>query len=160
MEVLNPHRNQDKYLDDLLAPWKYDISYLAAITGFSLPLIWMEVQNLNEGDRKKMGECFAVFKSIRKNLINADIVPIGEIPDGTSWTGFWAKSPDVDYLLIFREWNGKSENDFVLKSAPYGRYQLLLSNRNEKDCRLSLGIDGFSAMLTESASFALWEIRH
>jgi len=107
MEFLNSARNTEKYGDDPLAPKQYKSDYLFATVMMTNPLGWFEVSNLEDGYIADVAKLVAVWKKHRAGLAGGHIHPIGDAPDGTSWTGFASvnTSRDAGYLLIFREYN-------------------------------------------------------
>lgn len=138
-ELVNPTLNVEAYAaDDVLAPVNYDMDYLFAVTMFSNPLFWMEVQFLPEKQREQLAKIMPVWKQIREELAIADVVPVGNRPDGASFTGFAAYTADNKkaYLLAFREITDETNFAYVLdkeiKSA-----KLLASND-----KVSLNADG------------------
>jgi alpha-galactosidase len=114
-EVLNHRRNAQKYGDDPLAPANYSIDYLFASVMVSNPLLWMEMQHLSPEDRRKLAEIVCVFRKEREQLRNAEVLPIGKLPDGTAFTGFQAIVDATNgYLILFREYTGDSNYRFTL----------------------------------------------
>lgn len=69
---------------------------------------------------------FAQWKAEREAIYRGTILPIGEAPDGTTWTGFAsvAKEGRGGYLLLFRELN--PEATWVAPRSLFapGRYQI------------------------------------
>lgn len=119
-ELVNPELNAEVYgEDDVFAPHRCDMDYLFAITMMSNPLFWMEVQFLSEGKREELNRVFPVWKAIRNELANADVEPIGEKPDGCSFTGFaaYTEGGKKAYLLVFREVNDCNKYSFTLKNT-------------------------------------------
>lgn len=113
-ELVNPTLNTEAYEDDdVFAPVTYDLDYLFATTMMSNPLFWMEVQFLPEKQRNELNRIMPTWKKIRSELAECDVVPVGERPDGTSFTGFCAYTPDGKgaYLLVFRE--VREENNYT-----------------------------------------------
>ena len=104
IEFLNPWRNAGKYPDgDFLAPSYYSFDYLAAITLAAQPLAWMEASNLPE-EAFATGDLLRLWHSFAEDLHSGTILPIGEEPSGSSWTGFQSiTGPDSGYLIIYRE---------------------------------------------------------
>ncbi len=101
-EVLNPHRNGDKYAkDDLLAPANYDIDYLFASVMAANPLIWCEMQHLPEDDIRRLHLLSRVYRQYRDDFM--EIIPAGEQPDGFSLTGFYIRGREHDYYIGLRE---------------------------------------------------------
>ena len=107
MEFLNNTRNTDKYPNDPLAPSQYRPAYLFATVMFSSPLGWFETQNLPAAFVEDVAPVVRAWKAHRDDIFAGRIVPIGDAPDGTSWTGFVSVSHDAKhvYLLLFRELN-------------------------------------------------------
>jgi len=154
MEILNPRRCPEKYEGDELRPMKYGMKYVAATAALAQPLLWMEVQHLAEGDRRELREVLSALKPLFAK--EPEIEPIGELPDGTSWTGFRLRSDGAEQLLMFREWNDKKA--FPLKGDFPSGARLLLSNRSGAECRLAKTAGGLEVALDQPASFALWEL--
>ncbi len=159
IEILNPTRSLHKYVGDLLAPSRYPMSYMTAIAGFALPLIWMEVQNLSVELQKEMAETLAIFKNIRPDLETADIEPVGNMPDGTQWCGFLAKSKHKTYVLIFREWNSDNTFTFPLDLPGKMQVKVLHSNLPIAEVSVSQMDKDLTITLSKPASFALIELR-
>jgi alpha-galactosidase len=114
-EVLNHRRNPQKYGDDPLAPANYSIDYLFASVMVSNPLLWMEMQHLSPEDRRKLAEIVCVFRKEREHLRNAEVLPVGKLPDGTAFTGFQVIVDATNgYLILFREYTGDSNYRFTL----------------------------------------------
>jgi alpha-galactosidase len=104
MEVLNNERNQKLYADDPLAPARYTSDYLFATVMFANPLGWFETSNLSPGYSAAMAKLVRVWKQHRSELFSDTILPIGEAPDGTNWSGFAAfnAARTSGYVLFFR----------------------------------------------------------
>ncbi|MEI6076889.1 MAG: alpha-galactosidase [Verrucomicrobiota bacterium] len=111
MEFLNNTRNTALYGDDPLAPARYSPDTLFATVMFASPLGWFEVSNLPEDYQRSVAELVMVWKRERTQLYTGHILPIGEAPDGQSWTGFASVGLDSKsgYLLFFRELNPSNE---------------------------------------------------
>ena len=156
-ELVNPTLFPESYdADDELAPAKHDMDYLFAIAMMSNPLFWMEVQFLPEKQINELNRVFPVWKSIRNELANADVVPVGDCPDGSAFTGFVAKVSDEKvYLLAFREVN---EDDFFVfnigKSVKFAN--TLASNGN---IRYNIVGDKIEVKFDKMRSYALIELR-
>ncbi|MBI4978124.1 MAG: alpha-galactosidase [Spirochaetes bacterium] len=117
-EVLNNKRNREKYGDDPLAPAMYGIDYLFASVMVSHPLLWMELQHLTPDDASTLANIIAVFKQHRDALHAAEVFPIGEIPDGTSFTGFQAVTgADEGYLILIKEYSSRQSYRYKLTDA-------------------------------------------
>lgn len=131
-EVLNNKRNINNYADPL-APIHYSIDYIFASVMISNPLIWMEMSNLEEEDKRKLSKIIKVYKQYRKEIFNAEIIPIGDMPDGCNFTGFQIKnSENFGFLLLFKEKANSNEYVFKLDGLSNNilKYDYLYSNVN------------------------------
>ncbi len=114
VEFLDHTRNCHLYPDDPLAPEHYAPDYLFATTMFANPLVWLELSELPVSFIDSCSRLITVWKAHRERLLCATIYPIGDKPDGTTWTGFWACGEDYAYLLAFREYNPDPDWTFYL----------------------------------------------
>ena len=123
MEFLNNVRNADKYADDPLAPAAYDPSYLFATVMLASPLGWFENSKLPAAYIDAVAPLVKVWKEHRDAIYAGETIPIGQTPDGTSWTGFLSRAnDDALYVLIFRELNRPASHAFassLLSKASY-----------------------------------------
>lgn len=126
MEFLNNQRNAALYEGDPLAPSRYDPEYLFATVMFCSPLGWFETSNVPEEYLARVAELVGVWKGHRREIFGGLILPIGESPDGTSWTGFASVGPSghSGYLLIFRETNDRPEWTWGVEGFPDGLYAI------------------------------------
>ena len=103
IEFLNNWRNADKYpKNDRFAPANYSFDYLFAITMMAQPLAWMETQNLPQ-EAMPTASLIKKYREIQSDLHKGAILPIGNEPNGKSWTGFQSILKNSGYMLIFRE---------------------------------------------------------
>ena len=155
-ELLNNSRNDEKYGDDPLRPATYDITYEFASVMIANPLVWMEMSNLTDKQIASLQKLISVYRDIRKDFFNAEICPIGEQPDGCSYTGFQIVTGEKSgYLLLFKE--NDAIGKFVYRlQAPLSkktRITLLATNAPTKSApRLTLVDDVMVGL-------ALWECR-
>lgn len=131
MEFLNNTRNQERYGDDPLAPARYRPAYLFATVMFSSPLGWFEVSNLPDSYFDEVAPLVKLWKQHREQIFRGRIIPIGEPPNGKSWTGFTSVAEDGEsgYILVFRELNGR----------PQWTTGLPLFAKGEFDCKVLSG---------------------
>lgn len=124
MEFLNYSRNQNLYVDDPLAPSEYDPAYLFATVMFASPLGWFEISRLPAQYFKQVPPLVRRWKAIRDRLFTGTIYPIGQEPDGASWTGFISVCQGANdaYILLFREVNQQAAWTCDLPELPTGRY--------------------------------------
>ena len=131
-EVINPDLNADRYdPDDDFAPHHYEAEYLFASVMLSNPLFWMETQFLSEKSREGLKKIVPFWKSHRDLFTECDAAPIGEMPCGRSFTGFYLKHGEEEYALIFREAAEKSTGVFFIPSEGTSA-EVLLSNADVK----------------------------
>jgi alpha-galactosidase len=118
MEWLNPDRNVEKYGDDPLAPVHYGADYLFAITATASPLAWMELQHLSERRCAEARPAIEAWRRYRGELHAGAVTPIGEEPNGRSWTGMLAGDATGPlHLLVFREFNRRDGFELALPQA-------------------------------------------
>ncbi len=120
IEFLNKWRNADKYLaDDPLAPQQIPFDYQFAVTMAAQPLAWFEGSNLPD-EAFEIAPLVKRYREIQADFHAGCILPIGEEPSGTSWTGFQSIQGDKGYLLVFREWNDEASKK-IATHLPAGR---------------------------------------
>ena len=128
-ELINPDLYSEKYRpEDPFAPQKYDMDYLFASVMLSNPLFWMEMQFLARERRDQLKRVMPQWKKHRQALATGDVMPIGDLPTGRSFTGFCVSSGErAEYLLLFRE---VTDGDTFEFSAPVngGTPEILASN--------------------------------
>ena len=114
VEFLNKWRNADKYAPgNRFAPAHYRFAYLFAIAMMAQPLAWMETSNLPPA-AMDCAPLIAQYKEVMADLHAGLIMPIGNCPDGISWTGFQSIKDHGGYLLLFRERGNSSKGVFDL----------------------------------------------
>jgi alpha-galactosidase len=111
MEFLNNTRSQERYEGDPLAPIRYRPDTLFATVMYANPLGWFEVSNLPEEYVAQASALVDVWKRERPALFSGTILPIGDAPDGASWTGLASIAQDRKSarILVFRELNDASK---------------------------------------------------
>ena len=161
-ELLNNSRNDEKYGDDPLRPAAYDITYEFASVMVANPLVWMEMSNLTDKQITSLQKLVSVYRDVRKDFFNAEIYPIGEQPDGCSYTGFQIVVDDkTGYLLLFKEYGtiGKHMNCLHNPLPKKPRVTLLATNIAAKSA-LKLSIDEIPYVVVwankRERSFALY----
>ena len=123
MEFLDPKQHADRYQQRFpnspLRPELWTGDAVFATVMVSSPLAWMEMQGLQPQTVKEMSSIIKKWKKERERIHTGVTFPIGEKPDGFSWTGFVTVAADGNggYALIFREC-GKSEK-FAMDISPF-----------------------------------------
>ena len=114
IEFLNRWRNADKYhAGDPLAPGRVPFDYCFAITMMAQPLAWFEASNLPP-EAFDIVPLVRAYRQHQERIHEGHILPIGDEPDGTTWTGFQSIREDGGYLLVFREYNERDSADLPL----------------------------------------------
>lgn len=130
VEFLNPARNAEQYAGDPLAPAAYPLDYAFATTLVACPLGWFEVSSLPEPMVAAVSAVAAVWKRHRDELHAGTVLPIGECPDGASWTGFCSVGRGVAHVLAFREHHADGGCSFTLPAGvPTGAPVTVLAGR-------------------------------
>lgn len=90
-----------------LAPNNYTYEYIFAITMFASPLAWCEVSKLDNYAIECLKVMIALYNHHKDDINKGDVFPIGNRPDGHSFTGFQSHNhaEGTGYLLMFRENN-------------------------------------------------------
>jgi len=154
-ELLNNKRNIDKYDNDMLAPCRYSMDYLFAITMFSNPLIWMEMSNLLEEDVKALKNIIQIYKKERQRIFFSEVLPIGDMPDGISFTGFQAVVNNSEgYLLLFREFTKTDSYEYKVKYVKGKQLKLncLYTNGDNYDIKCTES-GGLKVVMERPATF-------
>jgi alpha-galactosidase len=154
MEFLNSDRNTALYGNDPLAPANYDPACLFAITMFGSPLGWFENSGLSPGYIHTAAPLIARWKQEREAIYRGTMLPIGDAPDGVTWTGFAsiAKSRRGGYLLLFREMNKEATWTVQRTLFAPGKYRLRVLGG---DGRVLQTNDGFKATIPHPLGY-LW----
>ena len=115
IEFLNKWRNAKKYADnDPLAPKSVPFEYMFAVTMIAQPLAWFEGSGLPK-EAFKIAPTIKAYHRHQARIHQGIILPIGQEPSGTSWTGFQSMLSDTEgYLLVFREYNKDDQSEMKL----------------------------------------------
>lgn len=155
-EIVNPDLNCEAYdKNDPFAPTNYDMDYLFATVMFCNPLFWMELQHLSDKRKNELKNIINIWKSYREELSKCDIRPIGQKPDGRSFTGFCASLNGKDkYLLLFREVTSNSKC-VLISDVNSKKTNLIASNSN---CEINLSNGIISLNMEQQRSYAFIEL--
>mgnify|MGYP001419236640 CR=1 FL=1 len=127
IEFLNPARNEADYRGDPLRPAAYPPEYLLAIALPGAPLAWFENSRVPADIVGRWRPLVDVWKAHREAFHAGAVFPVGDAPDGFSWTGFVA-GPSADrqasggfaYALLFRELHPSDTATFALPTVLAG----------------------------------------
>jgi hypothetical protein len=135
-EFLNVKRNIELYRDDVLSPSACGMEYAFAITMFANPLAWMEQTGLDEESVATLERIVPVYREVQSDILAGHVLPIGNEPNGTTWTGFQSvKSNTEGYLLLIKERNMGHTHRYRLwnvKNAVLQLNNLLGSGRQDQ----------------------------
>lgn len=157
-EFLNKWRNEDKYPEnDIFAPANYDFEYLFAITLMAQPLAWFEGSNLPE-EAIKAAPAIKTYKKVMSEIHKGVILPIGEEPDGKSWTGFQSMNGQKGYLLVFRENNAENHRQLASHFQPGNQVIFTSVIGQGEDFESIIDKGGkLKVELPEKNSYSLWK---
>lgn len=95
----------------------YSPEYLLATVMMANPLFWEALAGVSEQSRNALKPAIALYRQHQAAIYEGCILPIGDMPDGTSWTGFQSHNPETGggYLLVLREDNPKQSRRFYPK---------------------------------------------
>lgn len=135
-EFLDTERNAELYeadeAGDALAPRRCGQDYAAAATLFASPLAWLEPSVLSEGGKNALARLMEAARGVRKEIPASLVLPVGEDPDGASFTGFQAIRDEKNgCLLLLRENTAESSHRFRLCTGGFGpetEFKKIVSN--------------------------------
>lgn len=95
----------------------YSPEYLLATVMMANPLLWESLARVTPESRSAMKTAIALYKQHQAEIYSGCIVPIGDMPDGSSWTGFQSHNPRTGsgYLIAYREDNSRGSYPFQTK---------------------------------------------
>ena len=113
IEFLNVDRNAHKYSIAELAPQTVGQAYAFGVAMMAQPLAWMELTGLKNSDEDFIA-MVSKYKTIAPKMHQGVILPIGNAPDGYSWTGFISITEGKEhYVAVYREQS--RSNTFVFE---------------------------------------------
>jgi alpha-galactosidase len=160
IEFLNKWRNEDKYEpDDPFKPASIPFDYLFAITMMAQPLAWFEGSSLPP-EAFEISSLIKQYTHIQKDIHSGIILPIGQEPDGRSWTGFQSIKDEEGYLLIFRE-NNRVESELIKTHGLENEHVHLdlLAGQGKSFSATADASGGIIFSLSQAHSFALYKYR-
>ncbi|MET7000304.1 alpha-galactosidase [Chitinophaga defluvii] len=108
VEFLNTDRNRDQYPPgDIFAPANIPFEYTFAITMMAQPLAWLEAHRLSS-EQLNIAPVVTTYRKYQHDIHSGSIFPIGQEPDGQSWTGFQSIQQGRGYIIVYRENNNSS----------------------------------------------------
>lgn len=104
-------QNIDRVNPELSDAAAYSHAYCVAITLMSTPLFFCETHFYDQSARDEIRPVLAAYKKVRDDICRGLVHPVGNKPDGGSWTGFECELPAEQrgFFTLFRE-PGNTEN--------------------------------------------------
>lgn len=159
IEFLNVARNPDRYPPgDPLAPARAGQDYAFAVAMMAQPLAWLEATGMPQGAFADP-DLIRTYRAHAARIHAGHILPIGEPPDGTAWTGFQSIAPGgrSGYLLVLREANARSQTKLQTLLPPGRTVQLTPVAGQGRPARLTVDEAGaVSLSLPDRHDFALY----
>ncbi|GIX18355.1 MAG: hypothetical protein KatS3mg120_0031 [Erythrobacter sp.] len=159
IEFLNTARNPHRYPPgDPLAPARAGQDYAFAVAMMAQPLAWLEATGMPEGAFADPA-LIRTYRAHAASIHAGHILPIGEQPDGTAWTGFQSVAPGhrTGYLLVLREANARAEASVRTLLPPGSRVRLSPVTGSGMPADLTVSATGHVTLaLPVPHSFALY----
>lgn len=83
----------------------YGDEYAVAVALMGVPLFFSETQSYDENARRQIRALLTAYHHLREMYPDVIVYPIGDAPNGASWTGFqsWDEGRGGGAVLVFRE---------------------------------------------------------
>ena len=114
MELLNIRRNAEKYSGMPFAPSEYKMDYVFATVIPANPLVWMEMTGLSNEDAELLSKIVGIYKKHTAELYDSRVIPIGNAPNGMTYSGYFCDSDEACHVLLFRETTNDNIHAFTL----------------------------------------------
>ena len=139
MELLNTRRNTKNYEGVLFAPNTYSPDYLFATVMVANPLFWMEMSDLADEDAEILARISNVYKDYKVELFDSRVIPIGECPNGMTFSGYACKnmSDETYNLILFREATSDDTYTFKLPDNIDGKSLEVIYQNSTIDINIS-----------------------
>lgn len=139
LKIHGPVQNVDRVNPLLSNARLYGHAYCVAITMFSQPTFFQEIHLYDEGARESIRPLVALHHRHREAIRQGITYPIGETPDGGSWTGFQnhRAADDAGFLLVFRELSNEEDSAAIALRFAGGR-RIMLTDLLSGETRESL----------------------
>ncbi len=161
IEFLNKWRNTNKYGDDTQAPNKLSFDYLFAVTCMAQPLAWFEASGL-PNEAFSTASVIKEYNKLRNSIHAGTILPIGNQPDGYSWTGFQSIINDKEgYIIVYREQTEQSNGTVKtwLKKGQKIKLTKVLGDGKGQMSTVVKGDQSIDFTLPKVNSFALYKYK-
>lgn len=158
MEFLNKWRNADRYPEnDPLKPFCVPFDYCFAATMFAQPLAWFEAASLPE-EAFEIAGLIKTYRKHQEEIHSGTILPIGEMPDGTSWTGMQSLKNTTGYVCVYREFTSETSAKINLWNLKNSKIIFTCIAGKGTDFTAEVGSQGaVKFSLPEPFSFALYK---
>jgi hypothetical protein len=160
VEFLNLWRNPDKYpAGDPLAPAKVPFAYAFAVAMAAQPLAWFEATGL-PAEAFDAAPLIRLYRENQATFHAGTVLPVGECPGGTGWTGFQSCRGNEGYLLVFRELNDRPQASLATWFRPGERIAFTRLAGEGADFEAMAGEEGrLPVSLPKPFSFGFYRYR-
>ncbi len=106
IDMVDPNLSNARY---------YTHAYCLAITMMGIPLFFQETQYLSAEAKQELIPLIKAYKTIRHEMFEGYVYPIGDKPSDASWTGFQNHNAITGkgFLTIFRELNNPEPTEKI-----------------------------------------------
>ncbi len=107
----------------------YNHAYCTAIALMSTPLFFCETHLYSDQARDEIRPLLAAYKQVREDIYRGLVHPIGDKPDGASWTGFECEllGENRGFMTLFRE-PGNTQRNYSFRLPHLAGRALRLEN--------------------------------
>ena len=99
----------------------YSQDYACGIALMGNPLFFLETKRFAEEERTLVRNVLSVYRKHREKILDSYVYPIGNQPDGSSWTGFQSICSETEgYLTLLREKGAPEDFAKIALHVPVG----------------------------------------
>lgn len=136
----------------------YSPEYLLATVMMANPLLWESLAAITMESKVALKAAIARYKQHQEAIYSSHIIPIGDMPDGASWTGFQSHNLQTQsgYLIAYREDNPHESHRFYPKFLTQPtRFESVTDDSPAISCERPG--DGIEITLSAMRSFRLYK---
>jgi hypothetical protein len=131
----------------------FDPMYCAMISFFGSPLLWLQPSRTDKKLLEEYHRMIKLFVNYRDHLHKGFVFPIGEQPNGASFSGFISHNGSKGIILIFKELTKRKRALLKIPNVIRARTEIILSNTNAK---VSINEGNLEVKLQDERSFVLF----
>lgn len=130
----------------------FDPMYCAMISFFGSPLLWLQPSRTDKKLLEEYHKMVKLFINYRENLHKGFVFPVGEQPNGSSFTGFICHNGHKGIILIFKELTKRKRALLAVPGVIRARTEIIFSNTVVK---VSINEGFLTVELQDRRSFVL-----